>query len=138
MINEIILLAGLAAAAWTDGRSRRIPNSLLLVLFFTRILLLICGIGSLIASFAGMAAGGGLLFFLYLFFHSGIGAGDVKLFAVIGFYLGAEAALMVLFLAMTGALVWGLIARHRGGRKQEKGVPIAPFALLACVISCVL
>ncbi|MCD8249131.1 MAG: A24 family peptidase [Lachnospiraceae bacterium] len=134
MINEIILLAGLAAAAWTDGRSRRIPNGLLLVLFFARILLLICGFSSLIASLAGMATLGGLLFFLYLFLHSGIGAGDVKLFAMIGFYLGAEAALRVLFLAMAGALVWGLIARLRGGRKQEEGIPIAPFAFVAKLI----
>ncbi|MCD8098534.1 MAG: A24 family peptidase [Lachnospiraceae bacterium] len=137
MIHEIILLAGLAAAAWMDGRSRRIPNGLLLVLFFARVLLLICGFGSLIVSLAGMATLSGLLFSLYLFLHSGIGAGDVKLFAVIGFYLGAETALMVLFLAMAGALVWGLIAR-RGEGKQEEGIPIAPFALLTCVISCVL
>ncbi|MCC8139487.1 MAG: A24 family peptidase [Lachnospiraceae bacterium] len=134
MINEIILLAGLAAAAWMDGRSRRIPNGLLLALFIARILLLICGFGSLIVSLAGMATLGGLLFSLYLFLHSGIGAGDVKLFAVIGFYLGAEAALMVLFLAMAGALVWGLIAQRRGGREQEEGVAIAPFAFLAEVI----
>ncbi|MCD8196736.1 MAG: A24 family peptidase [Lachnospiraceae bacterium] len=134
MINEIILLAGLAAAAWMDGRSRRIPNGLLLTLFFARVLLLICGFGSLSASLAGMAVSGGLLFSLYLFLPGGIGAGDVKLFAVIGFYLGAEAVLMVLFLAMAAALVWGLAARRRGGREQEEGIPIAPFALLACVI----
>ncbi|MCC8163791.1 MAG: prepilin peptidase [Lachnospiraceae bacterium] len=134
MINEIILLAGLATAAWTDGRSRRIPNGLLLVLFFARIPLLLCGFGSLSASLAGMATLGGLLFSLYLFFPGGIGAGDVKLFAVTGFYLGAEEALTVLFLAMTGALTFGLFARFRGGRKQGKGIAIAPFALASCVI----
>ncbi|MCD8363832.1 MAG: A24 family peptidase [Lachnospiraceae bacterium] len=134
MINEIILLVGLAAAAWTDGRSRRIPNGLLLALFFARILLLICGIGSFIVSFAGMAVSGGLLFSLYLFLPSGIGAGDVKLFAMTGFYLGAEETLRVLFFAMAGALVWGLAARRRGGRKQKEGIAIAPFALGARIL----
>jgi len=78
----------LAVATFTDLRNRRIPNWLVLPF-------LVVGIGAstwqhgwhgLGQSFAGLALG--LLLYGFLFWMGGMGAGDVKLAAAIGAWIG--------------------------------------------------
>lgn len=94
-------------ATFTDLRSRRIPNWLVLPFFVLGI-----GISGWFHGWHGICqglegAGLGLLIYGILFWMGGMGAGDVKLCAAIGAWIGPYQ--MILALVMTG-LAGGLMA----------------------------
>ncbi|ODT69976.1 MAG: peptidase A24 [Nitrosomonadales bacterium SCN 54-20] len=110
------LLLLLLAAAWSDIRSRRIPNILVFpgaiggVLWHALLPQEMGGLGVL-GSLAGWGTGLALLLPLYLL--RVMGAGDVKLMAMTGAFLGAQAtvgALLCILLAggvlALGAALW--------------------------------
>jgi len=109
-----VLLVG-AVACITDFRSRRIPN----VLTF----------GASVAAFAFWAASSGLagltfslagwlagcLLFLPWFLLRGMGAGDVKLLAALGAWVGPGAALWIaLYAAVAGGVFAVIVTLARG------------------------
>jgi len=128
--------AVLGVATFTDLRSRRIPNWLVLPF---------CGIGVVVSCFLqgwhglGQSLGGaglGLLIYGFLFWMGGMGAGDVKLCAAIGSWIGPVQLIYALvFTALVGGLmalawaVWGgflgELFHHTGdlafGSKEERG-----------------
>jgi len=100
----------LAVATFTDLRSRRIPNWLVLPFLVAGIAVSgwLQGWHGIERSFAGL--GLGLLIYGVLFFMGGMGAGDVKLCAAIGAWIWPRQLLFSLvFTAMAGGimvLVW--------------------------------
>lgn len=96
-----------AVATYTDLRSRRIPNWLVLPFFVVGVAASswLGGWHGLGHSLAG--AGLGLLLYGILFFMGGMGAGDVKLCAAIGAWIGPMQ--LIYALVFTG-LVGGLMA----------------------------
>jgi len=118
-----LLLTGLLLTlSLVDFRVRRIPNVVLLAL-------LGWGLGQMLwlpegptvaAAALGLALAGGLFLVLSLFGRGALGAGDVKLAAVLGAILGYPAVLPALFggaVAGGAAALW-LLATHRIGRKD--------------------
>lgn len=118
-------VAVLGIATFTDLRSRRIPNWLVLPFL---------GIGVLVACWfhgwhgLGQSAGGaglGLLLFGIFFLAGGMGAGDVKLCAAIGAWIGPSQ--MVMALVLTGlaggvmALGWAAWGGFLGEMFQHTG-----------------
>jgi len=100
-ISVLVLLVILVAAAVCDIRMRKIPNRLIvtgLVLGFGGALLP-DGLGALQA-LSGFGIGFGV--FLPMYMLRVLGAGDVKLMAVVGAFLGTGATL--------GAMLAGLVA----------------------------
>jgi len=100
----------LAVATFTDLRSRRIPNWLVLPFLVAGIAASgwLHGWDGIGLSFAGL--GLGLLVYGVLFFMGGMGAGDVKLCAALGAWIWPHQLLLSLvFTAMAGGvmvLVW--------------------------------
>jgi prepilin peptidase CpaA len=92
-IGIVILMALLAAATWTDIRSNRIPNALVVA-------------GAIVGVACGLAPGGigledtalgvvaGFFLLLPLYAIGIMGAGDVKLMAMTGIFLGVNATLL--------------------------------------------
>jgi prepilin peptidase CpaA len=114
-IPVIAILMIAVVAAVTDVRMRRIPN------------LLTFGSAAVAFAFAATTAGwnglalsaagwliGAALFFPF-FAVGGMGAGDVKLLAALGAWLGpADVVWLAIFAAMAGGIAGGLVAlRHR-------------------------
>ena len=100
----------LAAAVVTDLRSHRIPNILLAPALSLALLLNTVHAG---ADGLALAAGGfaaGLLLFLPLYAIGGMGAGDVKLMAVVGSFVGPMVAIVAGLAAMVAGSVIGIVA----------------------------
>jgi prepilin peptidase CpaA len=117
----------LVSAAFGDLRSRRIPNRLVLA-----IALLGFGYSVFSGGLVGMGSsvGGiatGLLCWLPFYVLGWLGAGDVKMFAASGAWLGPVKALEGSFIAaMIGALLAFLwMARVRGIRSSLETITIA-------------
>lgn len=121
-----LLLLVLVLALWVDLRSRRIPNSLVLFGMAAALLLAVWEwrAEALLTFAAG--AGVGFLGFLPFYLLRWVGAGDVKLMAVIGGFVGFPDVLwVVLFALLSGGVVaWLLIAY------VEKLLP-SPYRVLA-------
>lgn len=109
-IKVALLLALVAVAAWFDIKSRRIPNWLVLVglissFIFQTLFHSSGGFGGFKAWGLGLLVGFGL--FLPLYALHAMGAGDVKLMAMVGAFLGPMAALGVV---LTTLIVGGVLA----------------------------
>lgn len=103
------LLLLLLAAAWSDIRSRRIPNLLvfpgaMIGLLLHALLPQETGGLGVLGSLAGLGTGLALLLPLYLLRI--MGAGDVKLMAMTGAFLGAqETVVALLFVLLAGGVL---------------------------------
>lgn len=96
----------LAVATFTDLRNRRIPNWLVLPFMLAGIVVSgwLHGWHGVGQSFAGM--GLGLLIYGFLFWLGGMGAGDVKLCAAIGAWIGPNQLFIALVItAMAGGIM---------------------------------
>jgi len=107
ILITITLIIVVVAAASIDVRKRKIPNWVTLPSAMTGVLLNFSffGFRGLLSAIFGILAGFFLLFFVYLM--GGMGAGDVKLMAVIGAFLGPW-LVFVAFIWM--ALAGGILA----------------------------
>jgi len=75
----------------------------------------------------GFLAGGGVLWLLAILSKGGLGGGDIKLAALIGFYLGWRKVLIALFLgALTGSVV-GLVLIISKKITSKDPLPFGPF-----------
>lgn len=116
----LLFAALLALAAASDWRSRRIPNRLVIALALSGVACSIAtspsALGALGRSGGGIAVGLALWFPFYAL--RWMGAGDVKLFAAAGAWLGPERALVgSLLAALLGGLLGALwMLRTHGAR----------------------
>ena len=92
-LQLVVLASGLAVAVIIDCRSRRIPNVLVFTLAGLGLILSLAsdGPGGSVASLGGLLVGLGVLLPFWLL--GGFGAGDVKLMAAAGAFLGPVPAL---------------------------------------------
>ncbi len=112
----------LLIAAWTDWTRWRVPNLLLGVSACIALALAVFlphGITVADSLLGGLT---GLLLFLPFYLVRGMGAGDVKLLAVVGMYVGP---LMAFKIALATALVgglWGivLVIRWKAGKATRR------------------
>lgn len=117
MIIGLLLLL-LFVAAWQDIRSRRIPNALVFPGAVAGILLNFLlphemgGLG-ILASLAGL--GVGLVLLLPLYLLRAMGAGDVKLMAMTGAFLGVQSTISaMLYVLLAGGVLALMVAGYRG------------------------
>lgn len=130
-----ILMCALPVLAFTDRISRRIPNRYLLFLTILRIAVLAAEMimlpamwmDYLIYAFGGAAGSFLLMLAAYLISQKKVGLGDVKLMAVLGFYVGFAGCYRILFLALLFAACWGVWKLLRKKVSLQDSVPFAPF-----------
>lgn len=112
-------LAVLGVATFTDLRSRRIPNWLVFPFFFVGVVVSgwMHGWHGLGQSLAGSLLG--LVIFGVLFWFGGMGAGDVKLCAAIGAWVGPQQLMLALVLTGMAGGVMVLCWAVAGGFVKE-------------------
>ena len=110
-----MVVAGTGTGAAIDLRVRRVPNALTLTLATAGVALAATGLGRLgvAAAVAGWWAGLAIMLPGYLL--GATGAGDVKLMAAVGAFVGPEGALWAfLYTAIAGGVIALLVAVMRG------------------------
>lgn len=102
-----ILIPGILLASWIDYAQRRVPNWLnaTLILIGFAVQTAFFGWSGISTGFLGMLVGFGLLIVPWMM--HGMGAGDVKLMAAIGVWLGP---LLTLYSFALGAVIGGVTA----------------------------
>lgn len=112
-----VFSAGVGAAALWDVRQRRVPNQLNLGLAAAGVLVGLAH-GGLVGSVAGIVVG--LLLLVAPFARGWLGAGDVKLLAAVGAWLGPERTVYCALAAAVvgGVLALGLLARLGPGYRR--------------------
>lgn len=139
------ILGCLAEIAYTDLKCRKIPNKRLLRMLVLKVIFsaLECAVhrsaaGAVLASaFAGFFQIGCVMIAAYLLTRRGIGAGDVKLFSVLGFCMGVQTAAEILLRAMSGASIYLVIQLFQGKLRRRQEIALAPFAFIGAVLAMI-
>ncbi|MEN2468016.1 prepilin peptidase [Ornithinibacillus sp. FSL M8-0202] len=134
---KVLLLVSLSIIVLvTDLKYMLIPNKLLLFFLpFFIILLIIDPIQPWWSPIIGAIIGISLIALIIIISRGGMGAGDMKLFGLLGLVLGLEKVLMTFFLScLLGAFI-GVILMLFGIIKKKQPVPFGPYIVFAAIIS---
>lgn len=116
-----------AAACITDLHSRRIPNWLTFGATALAFAFHYSDAGQAGAQYAASGWATGLFLFLPMFLLGGMGAGDVKLLASLGAWLGPDAAF---WMAIYGSMTGGVLAVAVALRHNYLGTALANLKFL--------
>lgn len=86
-------------------------------------------------SLAGAALGFFLLLLIATVSKGGMGGGDIKLFALIGFALGAKTLLLSFFFSTFFGAFFGVIALLLGIVKKKQPIPFGPFIGIGTLVA---
>ena len=109
-------------AAWIDGKELRVPNWLTFPMVLTGLIYGTCVGGWQGLGFALLGMCVGLLTMLPIYSVGGMGAGDVKLMAGLGAWLGYEVAFNAfLWTVIVGAIMALIMVAYTGEWKKHYG-----------------
>lgn len=135
----LVLVTALMAVTITDLERRVIPNKILLVTTVVGVAIAaVFDPSSLPERAIAAAAAGGLLFLAALAYPSGMGMGDVKLAAVMGFFLGRNVAPALLVALIAGSVVGLALIAREGASARKKAIPFGPFLALGALVGLLL
>lgn len=145
-IRYLILLPFLFVIAIIDAREMRIPNRILFIMILVRMIIFIAefmiyrdsALTLFINSLAGGAAAGGLFGLCYIVSRKSIGAGDVKLLAVCGLFLGFSAIVGAIIMISLCALIYGIAGMILKKNGLKDSIPFGPFVLIGTVLAMVI
>lgn len=130
------LFWGIYLLAKVDYHEKKIPNKIVLVMLFFRLAFLAYEICAnieywktvLVYPFLGAAIGGAIMAVAMLISRKGVGMGDVKMFIVIGAFVGSTELLATMFYTFLISAIGGicLLVIKKAGLKDS--IPMAPFA----------
>ena len=133
--------SALLVATVIDWRTMEIPDSMWVTVLIGGIIVYIddlvaegFAIDTLLERLIGFFAASGVLFLLAVITKGGMGGGDIKLMAAVGFMLGWKVVLLTLVMGgLIGTLYLIFMAIKNKGKVPRK-VPFAPHLSLATVI----
>jgi len=135
-----IFIATLLVITFIDIDHRIIPDLISLpgIVFFFIASLTISTI-SIIDSFIGILAGGGILFAIAEIYwritgKEGMGGGDVKLLAMIGALIGWQGVLFTIFVSSLVGTIIGIIVMLIQGKNLKLAIPFGPFLSIGAVV----
>lgn len=143
IVRYYFLAVGLLCLAIIDLRKRIIPNRILLIMLGMRGIFLIAEAilypeyiwNFVISIMSGSLLAMIILFIAYFIGKKGMGMGDIKMFGVIGCYMGPTAVIGTMFFSFFLAAIYSifLLIMKRIGTKDE--IPFAPFAYIGMLIA---
>lgn len=136
LITALLFVSMLMIIFVSDIKYMLIPNKVLLFfLSFFILLRIMVPLEPWWSPIIGAIIGLGLLALIIILSRGGMGAGDMKLFGVLGIVLGIKNVLLAFFLScMIGAIIGVLLLITKiVGRKQP--VPFGPYIVLGSLIA---
>ena len=134
LLLSLALISLLVIITVSDLAYMLIPDKVLL--FFTALFVVLVPFVdtmNIVDSLFGAAVGFGILLMIALLSKGGMGGGDIKLFAVIGFALGVKHVVLSLFFAVTYGSVLGILLIMTGVVKRKQPIPFGPFIALGAL-----
>lgn len=136
LITALLLVSMLMIIFVADIRYMLIPNKILL--FFLPLFIVmrvLQPLDSWLSSILGAIAGLVITAIIILVSRGGMGAGDMKLFGVLGIILGLQGIILVFFLStIIGAIVGSILLLFKLiNRKQP--IPFGPYIVVAAFIT---
>lgn len=143
IFKYLVLIYGMLLISYVDHQSHIIPNKILLVLFGIRWALLLVEMilyPTAIVELLSSALGGmiiGFIIFILAYFISkkGIGLGDVKLVAVIGFYTGTSVLYAIMILSLFSCVVYSIVQLIRKKITTKSFVAFGPFVAIGTILA---
>lgn len=136
LITAILLISLLVMISVSDIAYMLIPNKFLI--FFLPLLIImriIVPLNPWYDMFIGAFLGFGLIAFIIFISKGGMGAGDMKLFFVLGIVLGWQQVLLTFFLASLIGTIFGIFLKSLQKLKLRQPIPFGPSIAAAAVIS---
>ncbi len=130
----VAFLVILFLISWVDVRERRIPDGLVFLIIILGVISLFLG-QPLGPALLGGVVYFSLLFLIHLLFPGGMGWGDVKLAAALGFFLGWQKAILSFLLSFAGGAIIGIILIALGIKGRRDPIPFAPFMAGGAIIA---
>jgi len=146
LIQDLLLWDGLVCLAVTDYKVKKIPNAVTLLLLVIRCVFMIWGIlvehddpkRIILTSLIGLLFGGGFIFVCMIISKGGIGAGDLKIFAVIGLYFGLTGLIQIMVYSLLLSAIWAIGLLIAKKAKMKSTLPMAPFILVGLTVYYIL
>lgn len=140
------LIWGLYLLAKIDFHEKKIPNrivrAMLGILGVFCVYNLIIGEGFrtevLLSPLIGALIGGGIMLLSFFISRKSVGMGDVKMFIVIGAYVGNISILTSMFYSFMAAAIGGIILLLFKKAGLKDFVPMAPFAFIGVALQYLL
>lgn len=146
IIRNLLIILFSWILAYIDRRERIVPNHLVVMILLVASLFLILRIsgnfplafGYVLTSLTGMLFGGGIFLISRVFSKKGVGMGDIKLLAAMGFYLGLYSIVGVLMIALFVVSGTGLYLIFIKKRSIKDELPFAPFIAIGVTVGILL
>ncbi len=140
-LQAAVFLSLLFAIFMIDYEKHVIPDSLNLSIFIwavlsaaVSILFFDQGLTELLYRLYGLFIGGGLFLLIALVTRGGMGGGDIKLMAALGFFFGFYQTLLVIILSFVIGGVLSAILLALKLKKRKDHIPFGPFICIAAFI----
>ncbi len=136
LFPAVVFISLLIIVAVTDIHFMLIPNRILIFFLpFLAAARLISPLDSWYASLLGAAAGFLFLAVIAAITHGGVGGGDIKLFAVIGFVLGVKMLAAAFFFSVLIGALYGAAAVLTGRLAKRQPLPFAPAIAAGSILA---
>lgn len=141
-VRYMVLTVFLVFLGFIDQQKTIIPNKLLLMMFVIRAVIFVGEISvkpsfgmELLKSAAGGMMLGFIIFLLArIFSRKSVGMGDVKLAAVLGWYLGGALIWFDIVISLFWAAAYSIIQLLRKKLGMKDSIPLAPFFSLGTIL----
>lgn len=125
LLRNIVLSIILIVATYTDFKRREIDHEPIIIGFVFIILFSLCDFNNVSVknSILGFLIGG-VVFTILAFW--GMGGGDIKLMALIGFFLGWELTILTMYISFVLGAIIGILYMIFKKVKLKEHIPFAP------------
>ncbi|KGG81448.1 peptidase A24 [Caloranaerobacter azorensis H53214] len=137
LIKYLFLTSLLIVISVIDYKHQIIPNSILLFGFFTILIfkLLYYSKAELLNSILGLLIGGLIFSIIVIVSRGGMGGGDIRLIALLGFFFGWKHLLLLMLLSFVIGAFFSIILLLLKIKSMKDFIPFGPFISIAAIIT---
>lgn len=145
-VLDFIILAAMAGLSFSDCTNRKIPNKFLLGLLIAWVVIncgyclydMESGFSLIIGGLSGALISGAVFLLCYIIVRGQLGAGDVKMAAILGLYLMGDRIVTALIFGIFISAFYASFMLITKKMTLKDSMPMAPFLFLGTVIVVVL